>query len=109
MAMTMTRTRTQTTLTKLATLIAEVHGELAFVEELLADSQALTEAQQRALQMRQKALDARRQALHLTLRQFDQALDPDAIRASDQWRKAYGQGRRDTLVRRYLTKVEAGP
>ena len=36
MALTMTRTRTQTTLTKLVELVANVHGELAFVEGLLA-------------------------------------------------------------------------
>ena len=36
MALTMTRTRTQTTLTKLAELVAHVHGELEFVEGLLA-------------------------------------------------------------------------
>ncbi|MCK7495810.1 MAG: hypothetical protein MZW92_36200 [Comamonadaceae bacterium] len=32
MALTMTRTRNQTTLTKLATLTATVHGELAYVD-----------------------------------------------------------------------------
>lgn len=36
MALTKTRTRTQTALTRLALLIANVHGELALVEGLLA-------------------------------------------------------------------------
>lgn len=40
MALTMTRTRTQTTLTKLAMLVANVHGELAFVERLLDEARA---------------------------------------------------------------------
>lgn len=40
MALTMTRTRTQTTLTKLAMLVANVHGELALVERLLDTARA---------------------------------------------------------------------
>lgn len=108
MALTMTRTRTQTTLTKLATLIANVHGELAFVEQLLADPQRLAVKQQQALQMRHTALEARRQALYLTLRQFDSALDPEAIGTADDWLKAYGRGRGQTLAKRYLAAVEAG-
>ena len=40
MALTMTRTRTQTTLTKLAMLVANVHGELALVERLLDEARA---------------------------------------------------------------------
>lgn len=39
-ALTMTRTRTQTTLTKLATMVAGIHRELAFVELLLEDASA---------------------------------------------------------------------
>ena len=35
MALTMTRTRTQTALTKLAGMVANIHGELAFVEAAL--------------------------------------------------------------------------
>src|SRR5574343_148913 len=37
MALTMTRTRTQTALTKLVELVANVHGELETVERLLAE------------------------------------------------------------------------
>lgn len=40
MALTKTRTRTQTTLTKLAMLVANVHGELALVEKLLDEARA---------------------------------------------------------------------
>ena len=38
MALTMTRTRTQTALTKLVELVANVHGELETVERLLAET-----------------------------------------------------------------------
>lgn len=40
----MTRTRTQTTLTKLASMVANVHGELAFVERLLEERRAASTA-----------------------------------------------------------------
>ncbi len=40
MALTMTRTRTQTALTKLVELVANVHGELETVERLLAEARA---------------------------------------------------------------------
>lgn len=40
MALTMTRTRTQTALTKLVELVANVHGELETVERLLAELRA---------------------------------------------------------------------
>ena len=38
MALTMTRTRTQTALTRLAKLLANLNGELAFLDELMATS-----------------------------------------------------------------------
>ncbi len=49
MALTKTRTRTQTALTRLALLIANVHGELALVEGLLAGPEERPDAQLRAL------------------------------------------------------------
>lgn len=107
MALTMTRTRTQTALTKLATMVATVHGELAFVEELLAHPSRLTERQKQALHARRSALEGQRQALHLTLRQFDPSLDPDSIGTSDEWMKAHGRRRGETALRRYLAKLEA--
>lgn len=45
MALTMTRTRTQTTLTKLAMLVANVHGELALGERFLTEARAVLAAQ----------------------------------------------------------------
>lgn len=52
MALTMTRTRTQTTLTKLAMTVANVHGELEFVEAALVQ-----------LPKHKDVLDARRRRL----------------------------------------------
>lgn len=113
MALTMTRTRTQTTLTKLASLVANTHGELAFVEEQL---QALTGAgatvpplprsaadRQRlesGLLRRRQELLAARDALYVTLRQFDPALDLAAIGETQDWLRPFGRGL--AARRRYL-------
>lgn len=77
MALTMTRTRTQTALTKLAERVAAVHGELEHLEEVLtkempADKRALVEA-------RRAQLVSDRDALYLTIRQFDSSLSPELI------------------------------
>jgi hypothetical protein len=120
MALTMTRTRTQTTLTKLAEMTANVHGELAFVEALLADgggagagataagrSQAIKgltlEVHSRIAARRQKLLDDRG-ALYATIRQFDASLEPENIGGAEGWRKRFGtrQLRAKTLTQRYL-------
>jgi len=106
MALTMTRARTQTALTKLAAMVANVHGELAFLQGLLARPGRLAERQREALHARRAALEGQRQALHLTLRQFDPSLDPDAIGTSDEWMKAHGRG--EAALRRYLAKLEVG-
>lgn len=83
MALTRTKTRTQTALTKLATMIAKVHGELEFVEGLLAQVKAgkamFSEEQAKALRVKKAALEEKRQALYLTLGQFDAELDPSQI------------------------------
>lgn len=85
MALTRTRTRTQTALTRLATMVAEVHGELEFVEGLLAKAETgravLSEEQANALRTKKAALEEKRQALYLTLGQFDSDVDPRAIGA----------------------------
>lgn len=87
MALTRTRTRTQTALTRLATMVAEVHGELEFVEGLLTKAEAgraaLSEEQVKALQAKKTVLEEKRQALCLTLEQFDARIvtsEIDAIR-----------------------------
>ena len=116
MALTMTRTRTQTTLTKLAEMVANVHGELAFLEWLLARadvdapgrataSNGLTPAGCLQLRARKLKLVADRDALHATVRQFDPSIDPERIGALEGWRLRFGRRGLGvkTLVTRYLT------
>ena len=119
MALTMTRTRTQTTLTKLAELVANVHGELEFVEGLLVQearsangpiSGSLDAGAQAFLQARQRQLMANRDALYATVRQFDPALVPEGIGVGADWKLRYGRrGLGDrTLVARYLLPFPKG-
>lgn len=75
----MTRTRTQTALTKLVELVANVHGELEFVERLLAE-RAVSRP---ALKARWCELKETRDALYETLRQFDPALNPTEVASAD--------------------------
>ena len=104
MALTMTRNRTQTTLTKLAELVANVHGELEFVEELLASQTALVDTVHTRLEARRSSLLHNRDALYRTIEQFDPSLHPEHIGSSDQWRRRFGTKNLSTkgLVRRYL-------
>lgn len=78
MALTMTRTRTQTALTKLAEIIASVHGELDCVEGLLTGS-GLGPGATAKLVARQHKLTLDRDALYATIRQFDAKIEPTAI------------------------------
>ncbi len=107
MALTMTRTRTQATLTKLAEMVANVHGELAFVDGLLAargpgTALGLTPEVLARLALRRLELVGNRDALYATLRQFDAGIEPGRIGAADGWRKRYGRGLGEAgLMRRY--------
>lgn len=104
MALTMTRTRTQTTLTKLAETVANLHGELAALDRLMKEWPEYSDA----LVTRRQRLEADRGALHLTIRQFDPNLDPSAIGTSDKWLTAYGRrGSRIALIR-YLDSLMEG-
>ena len=109
MALTMTRTRTQTTLTKLAEMVANVHGELAFVNELLAATelgQGLATEVRAHLVARQQKLASDRNALYTTIRQFDNRIDPEGIGRLEGWRKQYGRRLCDAgLRRRYLQQA----
>ena len=102
MALTMTRTRTQTTLTKLADMVANVHGELEFLEGL-AGTHGAPEAGP-ALEARRLKLVSDREALYVTLRQFDTQIEPQTIGISDVWHRRYGNEGlgHAALVRRYL-------
>lgn len=106
MALTMTRTRTQTTLTTLAELVANVHGELAFLEGL----ESMPEAQgtRAALEPRRVKLVGDREALYTTIRQFDPNLDPASIGSVEGWRKKFGNKALSStsLVQRYLPAME---
>lgn len=90
MALSQTRCRNQTTLTKLATRVASVHGELAYVEGRLADN--LGPELREGLARQRGELMEIREALYVTLRQFDPALDPTAIGTAEDWLKPYGRG-----------------
>jgi hypothetical protein len=94
MTLTRTRTRTQTALTKLAEMVANVHGELAFLEGLLANAEparGLTPEARVRLQSRHQKLIADREALFATLRRFDPSIAPENIGTSDEWQKQFGR------------------
>jgi hypothetical protein len=123
MALTRTRTRTQTALTRLATMVAEVHGELEFVEGLLLEADAadsaenapsargrnsrkkLTPEQLAALQARKGVLEEKRQALYLTLRQFDPGTDARTIGPSSDWLKPFGRNFSKSAQSRYVKSL----
>ena len=98
MALTLTRTRTQTTLTKLALMVANVHGELEFLEGLLAQNSgpATGAAEgfeafsgQDQLLARRQVLHSNRDALYATVKRFDPALEPAEIGCAQDWRLKY--------------------
>lgn len=101
MALTMTRTRTQTALTKLVECVAHINGELEFLDGLLA--QEHQEEVRKNLLARQAKLQVDKTALFVTIQQFDQELEPEMIRSSDGWRKRFGSGQltEKTLQMRY--------
>lgn len=84
MALTMTRTRTQTALTRLVETLANLKGELAFVEEWLAEPGAPAE-----LIHRREVLLEQLRALTTTLHLFDPGLDVENVASAEDWRKAY--------------------
>lgn len=129
MALTMTRTRTQSTLTKLAEMVANVQGELAFLDELLepaaagaAGSKGSPPELYARLAARRLQLVSNRDALYATVRQFDGRIDPHGIGIGDGWRTRFGNrrlgmatltvpsvawpgSRRTTQISRGLTKL----
>lgn len=97
MALTMTRTRTQTTLTRLAKLLANLNGELAFLDELMATSRETADG----LADRRDELLRHRAAVQVTVSQFDGAIDVGQIGQAAEWARSYGGRRSRSLVRRY--------
>lgn len=107
MALTKSRTRTQTTLTKLAAMVANIHGELDFLEGVLAarvGNAVRTPEVWAALEARKAKLCTDRDALYATIRQFDPEIDPGRIGSAQEWQKSYGRTKLSArgLVARYL-------
>jgi hypothetical protein len=98
MALTKSRTRTQTALTSLCKLVANVHGELNFIEWALQHRKK----QLAVLHGRRQALLQRRAALYTTLRVFDPQLDPSSIGTLNEWLKPYGRKVTTRAAGRYL-------
>lgn len=98
MALTMTRTRTQTALTKLVELLSNVKGELEYLEDLLT---TLPESVPGLLARRQTLMSGH-DALCQTIKQFDNALDPEQVVAGAQWKKAYRTRSEKSLKSKYL-------
>ena len=94
----MTRTRTQTALSKLVGLLARVNGELDFVRELLVEAPSHREW----LLAREAQLVSQREALMLTIRQFDPQLDPEDVGSSEDWWQGRRPKTRAGMARRYL-------
>ncbi len=87
MALTMTRTRTQTALTQLVETLANLKGELAFVEEWLAEPSEHNAPAE--LAARRQVLLEQLAALMTTLQLFDPELDVSQVAPGEGWRKAY--------------------
>jgi hypothetical protein len=98
MALTMTRTRTQTALTSLCKMIANVHGELEFIDWALQ----YRKQGRNVLVARRQVLLGRRDALYTTLRVFDPELDPTEIGVLQEWLKPYGRKASLRAVSRYV-------
>lgn len=88
MALTMTRTRTQTVLTQLVETLANLKGELAFVETWLAETGAPAE-----LVARRDALVQQLAALETTLQVFDPELNVSGVPAAEGWSRSLGRRR----------------
>ncbi len=98
MALTMTRTRTQVALNKLAFSLAEVNGELAFLGSL----RPARKGRQAALAARRAELEKLREAFCTVIRRYDPELEPDDLGESYKWLKAYGRKPTARTVRRYV-------
>ena len=101
MALTMTRTRTQTTLTRLAEVLANLNGELEFVTGLMPAMPAHADL----LTARRAVLISDRDALRVTLRQFDPEIDWDSIGNASGWLRGSGRGSTKTRAAKYITHL----
>jgi len=97
MALTMTRTRTQTALTQLVETLANLKGELAFVEGWLVEDGAPTE-----LVARREVLWQQVAALTTTLRVFDPGLNVGQVAPAEGWSKVFRARSAKSLRVKYL-------
>lgn len=104
MALTMTRTRTQTALTKIATKLANVNGELTFAKAALQSDVSV--ATRQGLERRRAELLADRHALHATLVVYDETLDLSTVGELYDWLKPYGRGM--AAMKRYKEAAALG-
>lgn len=100
MALTMTRTRTQTALTKMATLLANLNGELEFVRALLEAEPAHRDA----LTARETVLQQKREAVMAAIRQFDPNIDPEAVGTAEGWWSGRRPKSQQGRIRLYLSR-----
>lgn len=99
MAMTMTRTRTQTALTKLVQKLADIKGELAFVDAWMTEAEAPTELARRRVLLEEQA-----QALTTTLHLFDPEIDASQVVAAERWRIKYKARSTFSVRKRYQSQ-----
>jgi hypothetical protein len=103
MALTMTRTRTQTALNDLASRLAEVNGELEF----LAGLGAVPEEHQALAASRRDDLLRLREALFVVIKRYDETLEPEDVGATFNWMKAFGRKLTPSMVGRYCASLSA--
>lgn len=103
MGLTMTRTRTQTALSRLAKLLADLNAELEFVERLKGELPLFDDA----LGVQWAKLTEDRAAVCATIRQFDPELRPAEIGTSNRWKQEYRSRSPDAAVQRYLKTIGA--
>ncbi len=110
MALTRSRTRNQTTLTKLVKMLAGLNGEHAFCTALL-EAAKFDAADAERLRNHVGGLQVKSEALRLTLLQFDPKLDVGSIRNLDNWRSRLGSKRLSaaTLQRQLLAELQRTP
>jgi hypothetical protein len=84
MALTMTRKRTQTTLVRLVRLLANLNGELEFIQQLTQENPDDVEA----LLSRQKKLADGHAAVCATIKQFDPDVDCTLVASSNDWMRS---------------------
>ena len=100
MAITMTRKRTQTTLVRLVQLLANLNGELEFVQQRTQENAEYVQA----LLSRQKELAGDHAAVCATIKQFDPDVDCTLVASSNDWMREYRR-RGSSIENEYLRRL----